>query len=524
MRSYLFRFITEVLVRYERRHCANDKYDMTVKYDRNRNSCILFSVLLGLMLFIGHANAAIPSITHDFAVLEAEELMPGGGTTAKTGANRHAFSHPSSNLSLEQGLNFKVGNGVFKKIWVSSPSSTTASDGLGPLYNARSCLRCHVNNGRGQPPTEGAENDRAVPLFLRLSIPPQTEAQATLLAQHRLGFIPEPSYGSQLQGFATQGVKAEGLLNINYTELPVQLSDGESVSLRQPLYSISNLGYGALHPETQYSPRIAPPMIGLGLLEAIDEQDLLQLADPQDRNADGISGRVNNVWNIKTQSVTIGRFGWKAGAPSLEQQNNAALSGDLGIGSWMHPHPAGDCTQRQVDCLKQPHGNTLAQGNLEASKTMTDLLLYYTRNLAVPMRKAAESRRALAGKQLFYKAGCTGCHTPKFITRSDADMPEQSNQLIWPYTDLLLHDMGEGLADNRPEFDANDREWRTPPLWGIGLTKVVSGHSYFLHDGRARSLLEAILWHGGEAEAAKENVVNMNAKERNELIYFLETL
>lgn len=487
----------------------------------------VFAVPFLFLLFMSNAWA-IPSATDSFSTLEPSELMPGGTTTFKHRSDRHAFSHPSSNLSLEQGLNFKVGNGVFKKIWVSSPSSTTASDGLGPLYNARSCLRCHVNNGRGQPPAErkatDSAQDRAVSLFLRLSIPPQTEEQKNLLSQHRLGFIPEPTYGSQLQGFATQGVNAEGHLNVRYTEIPQRLSGGQIVSLRQPHYTITQLGYGDLHPDTQYSPRVAPPIIGLGLLEAIDEQDLLQLADPEDRDGDGISGRVNNVWNIKTQSVSVGRFGWKAGAPTLEQQNNAALNGDIGISSWLFPKPEGDCTEQQQDCLNQPHGNTAAQDGLEASNTMTDVLLYYTRNLAVPMRRSAESQRALGGKQLFYSAGCTGCHTPKFKTQSSTEWPEQSNQLIWPYTDLLLHDMGEGLADNRSEFSATGREWRTPPLWGIGLTKAVSGHSYFLHDGRARSLLEAILWHSGEAEQAKQNVVNMTEKERNALIYFLETL
>ncbi len=468
--------------------------------------------------------ADIPVVTTDFSVVEAGESMPGGDTTSRHRSNRHSFSHPSSNLGFEQGLDFKVGNGVFKKIWVSSPSSTTASDGLGPLYNARSCLRCHTNNGRGQPPTEGFQQTRAVPLFLRISIPPQTQAEKILLSQHRLGFIPEPTYGSQLQGFSTQGVNAEGLLNVSYTEIPQPLSEGQIISLRQPHYTVSNLGYGDLHAETQYSPRIAPPMIGLGLLEAIDAQDLLQLADPEDRDSDGISGRVNKVWDIKTQSVTIGRFGWKAGTPTLEQQNNAALNGDLGIGSWMYPNPYGDCTTQQVECINQPHGNTSLQGGLEASRTMTDLLLYYTRHLAVPMRRSAGARRALTGKQLFYKTGCIGCHTPKYTTKSDAAVPELANQLIWPYTDFLLHDMGEGLADNRPEFSANGREWRTPPLWGIGLTEIVSGHRSFLHDGRARSLLEAILWHGGEAEAAKARVVKMSAKERNDLIYFLETL
>ncbi len=486
---------------------------------------VVFSnLVLFLLLFSLNINAtlaAIPLATTDFSTSETSEFLSGGATTSKRRADRRSFSHPSSNMDFEQGLDFKVGNGIFKKIWVSAPSSTTASDGLGPLYNARSCLRCHKNNGRGQPPEPAS---RAVSLFLRLSIPPQNDAQRELLSQYQLGFIPEPTYGSQLQSFASQGGEAEGQLQVSYTEIPFQLSGGERVSLRQPHYTITHLGYGDLHADTMLSSRVAPPMIGLGLLEAIDTQDILSLADPDDRDNNGISGKVNQVWNIREQTVAVGRFGWKAGTPTLEQQNNAAFGGDLGISTWMYPDAAGDCTTQQVDCRNQPHGNTPRHDNLEASKVMTDLLLYYTRNLAVPARRAVGNDRVLAGKKLFYEAGCIGCHTPKFITGANAALPEQSNQLIWPYSDLLLHDMGEGLADQRPEFSANGREWRTPPLWGIGLTQTVNGHSYFLHDGRARSLLEAILWHGGEAESAKRRVVNMKAQQRNNLIYFLETL
>ena len=165
-----------------------------------------------------------------------------------------------------------------------------------------------------------------------------------------------------------------------------------------------------------------------------------------------------------------------------------------------------------------------AQSTVEASAALFDLLVFYTRNLGVPARRDIGEPQVLAGKRLFYEANCIGCHTPKFVTRRDSIGEEQSFQLIWPHTDLLLHDMGEGLADGRPEGEANGREWRTPPLWGIGLTKTVSGHTLFLHDGRARNLLEAILWHGGEAEASKERVVAMTREERAALLAFLRSL
>ena len=269
--------------------------------------------------------------------------------------------------------------------------------------------------------------------------------------------------------------------------------------------------------DTLFSARIAPPMIGLGLLEAIPESALLAHADPDDADEDGISGRPNRVWDDVREKTVLGRFGWKAGQPNLNQQNAHAFAGDMGLTSSLMA--SDDCTAWQTACRKAVNG-----GEPEVSQELLASVLFYTRNLAVPARRDVDSAQVLNGKGLFHQAGCQKCHVPSFTTAAEAAEPELAKQLIRPYSDLLLHDMGEGLADNREEFLASGREWRTPPLWGIGLTEAVNGHTQFLHDGRARNLLEAILWHGGEAEAAKQQVLTFTAEERSALLAFLNSL
>ena len=465
--------------------------------------------------------AAVTQPAQDFSAPEPYERRPAGAATVFKPLNRDAFSHPSANMPFKRQRDFRVGNGIFRKIWVSAPSSTSSSDGLGPLFNARACQRCHLKDGRGRPPAIG---ERGETMFLRLSIPPQTDAERAALREHRQAVIPEPTYGGQLQNFSIQGVLAEGEMTITYEETPITLAGGEVVSLRTPSYGVSGLHYGPLHPEAMLSPRVAPPVIGMGLLEAIAEEYILAGADPDDRDGDGISGRANIVWSDELDKPMLGRFGWKAGNPTVSQQAAAAFRGDVGISTPLYPPPHGDCTAAQESCRAAPHGGASDRNTVEASAVLVDLLNFYTRNLGVPARRDIGEPQVLAGKRLFYDANCTGCHTPKFVTRRDSIGEEQSFQLIWPYTDLLLHDMGEGLADGRPEGEASGREWRTPPLWGIGLTETVSGHTFFLHDGRARSLLEAILWHGGEAEAAKQRVVAMTGEEREALLAFLRSL
>jgi CxxC motif-containing protein (DUF1111 family) len=272
------------------------------------------------------------------------------------------------------------------------------------------------------------------------------------------------------------------------------------------------------------SPRLAPPLIGLGLLEAIPDEDLLSLADPDDADGDGISGRPNRVWQRETGTVAIGRFGWKAGMATVNEQSQDAFFHDIGLSTPLYPGGAGECTPRQTACLEAPDGDSPQYDHLEAPRQVVELVVLYVRNLAVPASRDADDPEVLQGRRLFYQTGCDRCHNPAFTTRRDTTAPELSGQQIRPYTDLLLHDMGDGLADNRPEGMASGREWRTPPLWGIGLTATVSGQTGFLHDGRARSILEAILWHGGEAEAQRNAVLNMSERETTQLVRFIESL
>lgn len=202
----------------------------------------------------------------------------------------------------------------------------------------------------------------------------------------------------------------------------------------------------------------------------------------------------------------------------------AAFSGDIGISTALHPSGAGECTEKQTSCMNAPSGNSPKYQNVEVGDELFKLVTFYSQNLAVPARRDPGDSKVLRGKKIFYEIGCARCHQPKFVTGEAPGQPHLSHQLIWPYTDLLLHDMGEGLADGRPEGKATGREWRTPPLWGIGLTETVSGHMLFLHDGRARNLTEAILWHGGEGEAARENFANLPKADRDALLAFVNSL
>ncbi len=465
---------------------------------------------------------AITAPTTDFTSAEQFEALPAGASTTKKLVNRDAFSHSSANLTFAQESDFKLGNALFRKVWVSSPASTLASDGLGPLFNARGCQNCHLKDGRGHPPETPEEN--AVSMFLRLSVPPQDASEQTLLDSRGVLLFPEPSYGEQLQVFAVPGLPAEGRMVIDYAEEPVTLGDGTTVTLRRPSYSIADLAYGPMSESVMISPRVAPPMIGLGLLEAVPQEDILVGADPDDHDGDGISGRPNWVTNIETGQVELGRFGWKAGAPSIRVQSASAFSGDIGIATPLVNRPYGDCTPAQPACLAMPNGEQAERGVSEAPDPVLDLVTFYSQNLGVPRRRSVDDPAVLRGKQGFYELGCISCHTPKFVTSRDAVTDAHKFQLIWPYTDMLLHDMGEGLADHRPEGVADGYEWRTPPLWGIGLTETVSGHTLFLHDGRARDLTEAILWHGGEAQAARDGFANLPKSQRDDLLAFLESL
>lgn len=450
-----------------------------------------------------------------FTKAEPGEARSGGAATVRK-SDQNAFSLPSANLPPSRRVDFSVGNSFFRSPWVIAPSTTTARDGLGPLFNTNACQNCHIKDGRGHPPAPDASN--AVSMLVRLSIP---DAPPYAKVIEQLGVVPEPVYGGQFQDMAVPGVAPEGKVRVDYTPVPVRFKDGTEIELRKPTLQITQLGYGPMHPDTRFSARVAPPMIGLGLLEAIPEQAILANAATQAKENNGINGRPNRVWDDQLQKTVVGRFGWKAGQPNLNQQNVHAFSGDMGLTTSLRPFD--DCTEAQTACKQAPNGNG-PDGEPEVSDNILRLVLFYSRNLAVPARRGVNDPQVLAGKNLFFQAGCQSCHTPKYTTAADAAEPELANQVIRPYSDLLLHDMGEGLADNRTEFKASGRDWRTPPLWGIGLTQAVSGHTQFLHDGRARNLLEAVLWHGGEATAAQQQVLSFNAEQRAALLAFLNSL
>lgn len=456
----------------------------------------------------------------DFAAPEPFETKPAGAATARYIPGADAFSQFSPNMPVAREMDFRIGNGLFRKLWVGAPSSTRGSDGLGPLYNARACQNCHIKDGRGHMP-DGPDDSR-VSAFLRLSVPGGPDRPQ--IPDH-IPTSPDPVYGGQLQDLALAGFAAEGRMGVAWTEEPVTLADGTVVSLRRPSYAVENPAHGAPHPELQISPRVAPQMIGLGLLEAVPVADILALADPDDRNGDGISGRPQIVWSSEFDRPMLGRFGHKAGNATIREQSASAFLGDMGLSTPLFPVPSGECTDAQAQCRAAPAGQEPGiRDGLEVDGESLDLVTFYSRNLAVPARRNADDPRVLRGKEIAYSIGCTACHNPKFVTHRLADQPEQSFQLIWPHSDLLLHDMGEGLADHRPESRASGREWRTAPLWGISLNRAVTGTESYLHDGRARSLIEAILWHGGEAQAARDAVVALPAPDREALMAWLESL
>lgn len=430
-----------------------------------------------------------------------------GGQTTLFDFSENAFNHSSPNLSNDEETIFSVGNSFFRQNWVIAPSSTVGRDGLGPLYNALSCSGCHLRDGRGRAPLAG---EGVTGFLLRLSVS-GSDAHG--------GPNPHPIYGTQFQPLSIPGVLSEGNFQISYQEILGSYPDGKIYYLQQPDYSLSG-NYSALN-GVLFSPRVAPQMIGLGLLEAISEADILLQADELDANGDGISGKPNYVWEMKSGSTQLGRFGWKANQPSLLQQTAGAFNGDIGITSSLFP--TDHCTSSQLDCKNAINGNDSAS-NYELSDYQLHRVTFYSSTLAVAGRRNAKSPQVLEGKKLFSTIGCANCHTPSYTTSQHPEISALSFQKIYPYTDLLLHDMGSELADNRSDYLANGNEWRTPPLWGIGLFQTVNKHTNYLHDGRARNVEEAILWHGGEGEKSKQSFKSLSESQRQSLMVFLKSL
>ncbi len=423
-----------------------------------------------------------------------------GGETTVFVEGADAYTLPLANLPMEGRLRHLQSDANFEAQFVTHPA--TVQGGLGPIFNQNSCESCHLRNGRSVVPA--FPGDASTGLLLRLSLPGQNEYG---------GPLPVPGFGGQLQTKAIFGGTPEGKLDVAWVEEVVAFLDGQTVRLQRPVFTVSE-PYSPLPNGLLTSPRNAPPVYGLGLLEAIAEADILANADENDADGDGISGRPNYGWDVVEQRPMLGRFGWKAANTTAMQQAADAFNQDMGITS--HYFPLENC-DGQANCnLGLNPGHDIDADFLEGTT-------FYFQTLAVPAARHLDAPQVMQGKRLFEKANCGSCHRPSYTTGSHP-ITELSGQLIFPYTDLLLHDMGEALADHRPDFLATGNEWRTPPLWGIGLTQVVNGKATFLHDGRARTLEEAILWHGGEAKASREFYKQLNAQERRALVAFLEAL
>ena len=425
--------------------------------------------------------------------------LPGGATTyipLTPGTNRSAdaFSQPAANLAPGLRAEFTIGNSFFSQAWVIAPASVSARDGLGPLFNAAACQDCHLRDGRWHAPA--APGDALVGAVPRLA--------------NSIGEA-DPHYGSQIQTRAVPDLAAEARVSVRWIESTVRLPDGTEFSLRRPDIQLSDWSEESPAAGWRAALRIAPPMIGLGLLEAIPAEDL-------ERHAAKTGARLNRVPDRASAGTTIGRFGWKAAQPNLRQQSLTAFAEDIGITSSLIPRDA--CTGTQRDCRAQPHG-----GTPELSARIEQAVVFYAGHLAPVARRDHARPDVIAGEALFREIGCAGCHQPDWMTDESAVSPALADQHIWPYTDLALHDMGPDLADGVEEFEAAGHDWRTPPLWGLGHTHTVSGENAgFLHDGRARSTAEAILWHGGEAQAAREAWSSLPKSQRRQVLRFLASL
>jgi CxxC motif-containing protein (DUF1111 family) len=491
-----------------------------------------------------------------------------GGATTHTSGNQSSFGFdtPAPNLDAAALALHLEGDAGFEAAFIRAPSADFPDqDGLGPALNNNACGACHARDGRANyssqalaaPSGTWTKLGAEAGVFLRISVDPAacapTEANAHCAPQ------PVPGFATQLFHRGVLGLRADaefgGLadLYVTFEARSVSYGDGSTVTLHRPRFQIRNpydapgevggspgVASRLLQADVATSPRMGMPVFGLGLLEAIPEADILAGADPDDRDGDGISGRPNWVVDPvrrargETATRALGRFGWKASTPSVLVQGAGAYRGDMGITNYLFPDESIAGTPLYADYRSRyPDDDGQAASGHEVSEAELQRVIFYSNTLAVPARRNAGDAAVRRGAALFENATCTACHRPSFTTGSHpgiwgpsgtTPVAAVAGQTIYPFTDMLLHDMGEDLADGRSDFAASGREWKTRPLWGIGLTQTVNPLAGFLHDGRARTLEEAILWHGGEAEAARERFRTMKATDRAALVAFLRSL
>lgn len=453
-------------------------------------------LILGLLVISCSDNDEYKRLTE---IPNIEERLFAGGETTIFANTFFSFDNPAVNLNTQNLETHLDGDAQFEQAFVTAPA--IVNSGLGAQFNNTSCIGCHPSDGRSSFPSN--INDFSG-FFLRISVS-GTDAHG--------GPNPAPGFGDQLANHAIFGKQPEVKFNVTYIDKVVNFSDGTEVILKKPIYSVED-SYISMPSDAVFSPRLGPPVFGLGLLEAITEHDILLKQDINDIDDDGISGKANYVWNQETQSITLGRFGWKANSATVMTQSAGAYNNDMGITNPLFP---------MESSYGQTNGDNL-NDDPEISQEIIDQVALYCRTLAVPAARNLEDKNVIRGYELFEDAKCSSCHTPKYITGNFSGISAISNQTIYPYTDMLLHDMGDDLADGRQDFLADGNEWKTRPLWGIGLTNLVNGHTDFLHDGRAKSIEEAILWHGGEAEDSQKYYTNLSKTDREALLAFVNAI
>ncbi|WP_394262028.1 di-heme oxidoredictase family protein [Moraxella boevrei] len=436
----------------------------------------------------GSTPASTPASTPS-PMPTARVWEPSGGNATVSYNESRPFLTLIPNLDINQISGVSQGRELFVTNWTEAGTGRALFDGVGPLFNAISCTSCHANNGRVTP--YNADGTTTDGVLFRLG-----DKQGN---QHAI-------WGGQLQPnviINNIGLLAEGSVKV------VEKTDNENRAFWQfnftPFDSNQNLG------DINLGARIAPQLLGMGLLDLVTNEAILANADPNDNNNDGISGRVH--WVNEDGQNRIGKFGWKAINTTLRTQNATAMSQDMGLTTPVHLDSS--CTPNQPLCHTLPVG-----GSPEISDESLTAVVDFMTALSVPARRINNQTNFDKGADLFEQVGCNQCHTPTLKTGTSYKFSELSNQTIYAYTDLLLHDMGTGLDDGVKEINAESYEWRTPPLWGIGIV-AKQPNARFLHDGRAKTIEEAILWHGGEAENTRQKFKNLSNTDKQNLLEFV---
>lgn len=450
---------------------------------RSARVALYFAALSGLVGCGGGGGGGGGNSAASPSIAPLVWSRPGGNATVAVDSSS-PFMQLAPGVDASEMAGVSQGRELFVAEWQAAPGPRQLLDGLGPLFNANACTACHVSNGRAAVLAAGGGTTAAV--LFRLGNAAGQE---------------HPVYGGQLQSFATTG-QAEGTVG--------WLSDAATGAINYVLQLAGLPRLDGYH----LGPRISPQLVGMGLLDLVPEAQILEYADAADANADGVSGRPH--WLTPggaPEAGQLGRFGWKAIHATLRAQSAGALHQDMGLTTSVHPQE--NCSTAQAVCGAAPNG-----GAPEVSDASLAAVVDFMTVLAVPERRVVDQVQFDQGARLFDRAGCVACHRPTLQTGSSQQFPTLSGQTIYAYTDLLLHDMGAALSDGIREKNANPQEWRTPPLWGLGLVEQQAS-ARFLHDGRAKTIAEAIGWHGGEAQKSRDAYASLSDAERKAFLLFL---